>query len=62
MRKVEDLKRELKEVRTLAEELHNALRAEQLEKSKLQVMSLLGHELPGSYSEELYRSSNATEG
>lgn len=37
-RKVEDLNRELKEMRALVEELHSALRAEQTEKSNLQVM------------------------
>lgn len=35
--KVEELKRELKETRALAEELHNALSAEQAEKFNLQV-------------------------
>lgn len=37
--KVEDLNRELKEMRALVEELHSALRTEQIEKSTLQVKS-----------------------
>lgn len=36
-REVEDLNRELKEMRALVEELHSALRAEQAEKTNLQV-------------------------
>lgn len=38
--KVEDLNRELKEMRALVEELHSALRAEQVENSNLQVNSV----------------------
>lgn len=39
--KVEDLNRELKDMRALVEELHSALRAAQTEKSSLQVRALL---------------------
>lgn len=38
--KVKDLNRELKEMRALVEELHSALRAEQTEKSNLQVKAV----------------------